>query len=166
MFTSNTVIIEGDAEHIHDHIYQLAANIQDWPALLPHYQFMHIIEQSETHKVADFGASRDGFPCRWRARQELFPAEGRITYKHIAGITKGMAVEWRLIKQGDSVAVTIDHDLTYSFPVLGDLFAKYIVGDLFVHNIAGKTLEFIKDTVEQTERERVKAIAVARMSSR
>jgi ribosome-associated toxin RatA of RatAB toxin-antitoxin module len=148
MFTSNTVEISGSADLIYDRIYQLAADIQDWPTLLPHYRYMRVLERSDTHKIADFGASRDGFPCRWRARQELFPNEGRITYQHIGGITKGMWVEWRLEKRDDRVRVTIDHKLSYPVPLLGPLFARFIVGNLFIHNIAGKTLACIRRKVE------------------
>jgi ribosome-associated toxin RatA of RatAB toxin-antitoxin module len=148
MHTSNTVEIYGDPEQIYGRIFRLAADIQDWPALLPHYRYMRILEQSPTHKIADFGASRDGFPVKWRARQELFPEEGRITYRHIQGITTGMWVEWRLERCGDHVRVTIHHTLDYPVPVLGPLFAQHIVGNLFVHNIAGKTLRCIKAKVE------------------
>jgi len=151
MFTSNTVEIRGDAGRILDRIYQLAADIQDWPILLPHYRYIRILDRSPTHKVADFGATRDGFPCSWRARQELFPEETRITYQHIGGITTGMWVEWRITTRGDRVLVTIDHKLSYPIPLLGPLFAKYIVGNLFVRNVAGKTLACIKRKVEHEQ---------------
>jgi ribosome-associated toxin RatA of RatAB toxin-antitoxin module len=152
MRTSNSVDIIGEPERIYPRIYQLAADIQDWPTLLPHYRYLHVREQSPTHKIADFGASRDGFPVKWRARQELFPEAGRITYKHLGGITKGMWVEWRLEKRDDRVLVTIDHELDYPVPVLGTLFARYIVGALFVENIAGKTLRTLKAAVENEAR--------------
>ncbi|HZP80778.1 MAG TPA: SRPBCC family protein [Chthonomonadaceae bacterium] len=148
MRTTNTVEMRGDPERLYGRIFQLAADIQDWPTLLPHYRYLHVLEQSPTHKIADFGASRDGFPVRWRARQELFPAEGRITYRHIGGITKGMWVEWRLEKRGDHVRVTIEHELNYPVPIFGPLFAQVIVGNLFVRNIAGKTLRCIQAKVE------------------
>lgn len=156
MFTSNTVVMRGEAAKIMPRIYQLAADIQDWPTLLPHYRYMRVVEQSEQHKIADFRATRTfrfgplaiRFPCKWRARQELFPNDMRITYKHVRGITRGMWVEWRLEDCGDHVNVTIDHELTYNFPVLGSLFAQYIVGNLFVHPIAGTTLNCIKAKVE------------------
>ena len=144
MNTVNRIDICGDIARI----FELAANIQDWPDLLPHYRYLRVLEQSERHKVADYGASRDGFPVKWRARQELFPEENRITFRHIGGITRGMWVEWRLEAQGNRVHVEIRHELNYSFPVLGPLFARYIVGDLFVSNIAGKTLRCIKAKVE------------------
>ncbi len=159
MFTSNTVEIRGRADRILPRIYQLAADIQDWPAVLPHYRYMRVVESSEIHKVADFGATRMfrlgalrvGFPCRWRARQELFSADKRITYKHVQGITRGMWVEWRLEDCGDHVRVTIDHELNYPVPILGPLFAQHIVGNLFVHAVAGTTLQCIKSKVEAEE---------------
>lgn len=149
MHTSNQIEIAGNPATIAPRIFKLAADIQDWPTLLPHYRYMRVLESSETHKVAEFGASRDGFPVKWRARQELFPSENRITFLHTAGVTKGMWVEWRLVPTGQGVHVTIDHELRYSFPIFGPLFARYIVGKLFVHNIANKTLKCIKLKVEQ-----------------
>jgi ribosome-associated toxin RatA of RatAB toxin-antitoxin module len=148
LHTVNDIEIMGDPERIGPRIFQLAADIQDWPTILPHYRYMRVTEQSETHKVADFGASRDGFPVSWRAKQELFPVDNRITFTHIGGVTKGMWVEWRLENRMDRIRVTIDHELDYPVPLLGPLFARYIVGGLFVANIAGKTLRCIKAMVE------------------
>lgn len=148
MHTVNSIEILGDPAVIRPRIYQLAADIQDWPTLLPHYRYLHIREKSERHKQADYGASRDGIPVKWSARQELFPETNRITFAHTAGITKGMWVEWRLEPRPNSVHVTIYHELRYPVPLLGPFFAKYIVGKLFVENIAGKTLRCIKAKVE------------------
>jgi ribosome-associated toxin RatA of RatAB toxin-antitoxin module len=152
MRTASSVDICGDAERICGRIFRLAANIQDWPALLPHYRYVRLLECSDRHKVADFGASRDGFPVKWRARQELFPEANRITFKHLRGISAGMEVEWRLEKCDDHVHVTIEHELAYPTIVLlrrpADWFAEVIVGRMFVHNIAGKTLRCMKSLVE------------------
>lgn len=148
MRTVNRIEIVGDPNLIRPRIYQLAADIQDWPSILPHYRYMRVTERSERHKVADFGASRDGLPVSWRARQELFPDEFRITFLHTGGVTKGMWVEWRMEPLGDRVSVTIEHELTYPVPLLGPLFVRYIVGALFVENIAGKTLRCFKERVE------------------
>ncbi len=152
MRTANSVDICGDAERICPRIFALAADIQDWPALLPHYRYVRLLERSDTRKVADFGASRDGFPVKWRARQELFPEEDRITFTHLRGISAGMWVEWRLEKQGDHVHVIIAHELTYPTYALlrrpAEWFADRIVGRMFVHNIAGKTLRCMKAKIE------------------
>ncbi len=148
MKTSNAVEIYGDPERVYARVWKYAADIQDWPALLPHYRYLRVLERSERHKVADFGASRDGFPCRWRARQELIPEDGRITYRHLRGVTRGMEVEWRIVRRADHVHVVIDHVLNYPVPVLGAWFAHAIVGNLFVSAIAGRTLNCIKAKVE------------------
>jgi ribosome-associated toxin RatA of RatAB toxin-antitoxin module len=149
MQTENTILIRGDRQRI----FQLAADIQDWTRILPHYRYVVVEEQSERWKIARMGARRDWFPVKWRARQELLPDEYRILFQHIGGITKGMYVEWRLIEEGDSVRVTISHSLTYPVPILGPLFAEWVVGRLFVHYIAGKTLRCIKAMVEVSEQQ-------------
>ena len=148
MQTENTILMYGPI----DRIYALAANIQDWPALLPHYRYVVVEESSDRHKIARMGASRDGLPVRWRCRQELVPEAHRIVFQHIGGVTKGMDVEWRLVPEGEAVRVTIHHELHYPVPVLGPLFATFVVGRLFVHNIARKTLTCIKEKVEAEAR--------------
>lgn len=150
MQTTNEIDIVGDPALLLPRIFQLAADIQDWPAILPHYRYMRILESSELHKVAKFGARRDFVPVSWTARQDLFPGDKRITFQHTGGVTRGMWVEWRMVDRGDHVHVTIEHRLTYPVPVLGPLFARYIVGRLFVENIAGKTLRCFK-TITETE---------------
>ena len=148
MHLENTITIEGDP----DRIFQLAANIQDWPDILPHYRYVRIEEMTDLVKVAWMGASRSGVPVKWRARQELRPEELTIRFKHIGGISRGMDVEWRIEPEGHGVHVSISHELTYDIPLVGPLFARYIVGGLFVHNIAGKTLRCIKKIVEAEAR--------------
>lgn len=148
MQSINEIEILGNAAEICPRIFQLAADIQDWPKILPHYRYMRITEQSEHSKTADFGAERDGIPVNWSATQEVYPEENRITFVHIRGVTKGMWVEWRLEKHEKGVHVTIEHVLSYPVPLFGAFFAKYIVGKLFVENIADKTLRCIKTIVE------------------
>ena len=144
MECSNVIEIAGPI----DRVFELGANIQDWPQILPHYRYVRIDESSLHHKVATMAASRDGFPVKWRARQELRPEERRILFKHIGGVTRGMEVEWKLEPIANGVRVTIFHALSYPVPLLGPLFAEYVVGRLFVSNIAGKTLQCIKQIVE------------------
>ena len=148
METTNRLVMRGDP----DRIFALAADIQDWPALLPHYRYVIVEERSDRHKVARMGARRDGFPVTWRCRQELHPESRRIVFQHVGGITRGMEVEWRIEPGPEGVQVSIWHSLNYPVPVLGPLFAEHIVGRLFVHNIAGKTLKCIQQKVEAEAR--------------
>jgi hypothetical protein len=79
--------------------------------------------------------------------QEVFPYE-RITYKHIKGFTAGMDVTWSFKVVQESVQVLITHDFSPSWPVVGGVVSRYIVGALFVKPIAARTLHHIKLTVE------------------
>src|ERR1051326_1289197 len=103
MRMENQILIRGDA----DRIFALAADIGDWPRILPHYRYVRIEEQSSRHKIARMGASRDGIPVTWRARQELLPDQRRIRFQHIGGVTRGMEVEWKLDVAKDGVLATI-----------------------------------------------------------
>jgi len=156
MHTENTVYMRGPKSRI----FQLAADIQDWPALLPHYRQVIVFEQTDDgrRKVVEMAAERDDFPwpgltfpVRWRSVQICEPETGRIYFKHIAGIARGMWVVWSLDDDpwGRGVQVTIAHDLTYPLPFLNGWFARNMVGDQFVHAIAGRTLATIKATVEK-----------------
>ncbi|HEV2474564.1 MAG TPA: SRPBCC family protein [Chthonomonadales bacterium] len=156
MHRCTQIRIEGDPESACARAYRLAADIQDWPKLLPHYRYLRVLEQGPRHKLADFGASRSGLPVSWRGLQELDPETGRIRYTHVKGITRGMTVEWRLEKQSDHVMVSLEHTIrtasrnravaVASLPI--ELFRTLIVGRLFVDHIAGKTLRCIKAAVE------------------
>lgn len=147
MFVQDTVLIRGAGEPELLHAYTLAADIEHWPAVLPHYRFIRIRQRDGLKCVADFGASRSGFPCSWQACQVLWPEERRITYEHLRGVTRGMKVQWRFSVETDGVRMTVDHSLTYRVPLAGELFARLVVGRLFVHHIAGRTLDGIRKRV-------------------
>lgn len=155
MHTENTVFMRGPKARI----FQLAADIQDWPTLLPHYRAVSVFEQSpdSLRKVVEMTAVRDDFPApgltfpvKWRSVQVCEPETGKIYFKHTAGVATGMWVVWSLEEDrwGRGVAVTIAHDLTYPIKMLNGWFAREMVGEQFVHAIAGRTLATIKATVE------------------
>ncbi len=156
MHTENTVYMRGSKSRI----FQLAADIQDWPELLPHYREVIVFEQTDdgTRKVVEMAAVREDFPLpgltfpvRWRSVQVCEPDTGHIYFKHLAGVARGMWVVWSLEDDpwGRGVKVTIAHDLTYPLPILNGWFAREMVGDQFVHAIAGRTLATIKAAVEK-----------------
>lgn len=156
MHTENTVYIRGSKSRI----FQLAADIQNWPILLPHYREVIVFEQTDDgrRKVVEMAAVREDFPLpglrfpvRWRSVQVCEPEAGRIYFKHLAGAALGMWVVWSLEDDpwGRGVEAKIGHDLTYPLPLLNGWFARDMVGNQFVQAIAGRTLATIKATVEK-----------------
>jgi ribosome-associated toxin RatA of RatAB toxin-antitoxin module len=129
-------------------IYRLAAAVERWPALLPHYRSVRVLAEHGSCRRVAMAASRSGIPVWWQAEQCCDPAEPRITFRHVRGVTTGMDVAWTFAPVGDGVRVAIRHDLELRWPLIGDLVAERIIGDFFIANIAGKTLRRIKQLAE------------------
>jgi len=155
MHTENVIFIRGSV----DRIFELAANIQNWPQLLPHYRFVEVVEQSVDgcRRVVVMSANRDDFPVpgarfpvTWRSVQVCDPDEHRIYFKHVRGMATGMWVVWEIDEDewGRGVKVVIKHDLRYPFSILNGWFAGDVVGQGFVSAIAGRTLARLKEIVE------------------
>lgn len=152
MHTENTVTMRGDL----DRIVQLAADVEDWPTLLPHYRWVTLLEGGGDRKVVEMAARRERIPVKWRAIQEI-RRDGPtpvILYRHIWGVTEGMTVDWTFEPSGDAVVVRIGQDFRPRWPLgplrpLAGPIAERVVGPHFVAYIAGQTLATIKATVER-----------------
>ncbi len=145
METTNEIVIKAPAADI----FALAADTERWPQILSHYRWVRRLRGDDEHKLVEMAAWRDIYPVRWVAVQRNFLAEGRITFRHVRGISRGMQVEWRLMETPEGTHVRIWHEFHSSLPVIGEFFAHRIVGQLFVSNIAGKTLRQIKRLAER-----------------
>ncbi len=150
MKTANTVVMKGAL----DNIVNLAVATERWPEILPHYRWVTILEGGGDHKTVEMAAKRDFIPVKWRARQDVERngATPVIRFHHIGGVTKGMDVAWTFNPTPDGVEVTIDHDFTPPWPVVGGFVADRIIGPQFIEAIAGKTLGTIKGIVEDRDR--------------
>jgi len=143
--TETVVRIRGSA----DAVFAYAARVEDWPRLLPHYRGVRVIASRGGGRIVEMRARRGRIPVWWWARQDVMPAEGRIRYTHLRGVTRGMEVEWRITPAEEGVEVTIVHDLSLPWPLIGRAVADWIIGPRFVEPIAGATLRTIKALVER-----------------
>lgn len=153
MQTESQIFIQADVETV----YRLAAAVERWPALLPHYRRVTIHRQDGPRRLVEMAAWRNFIPVSWWAEQELFPEVPRITFRHVRGITTGMAVQWRFDANDGAVTVSIHHALDLRWPLIGSAVAERIIGPLFVANIAGKTLRRIKQLAERAHSTAVQA---------
>lgn len=156
MHTETAVRIQGSA----DAVFAYAARVEDWPRLLPHYRDVRVIASRAGERVVEMRARRGRIPVWWWARQEVIPAERRIRYTHVRGVTRGMEVEWRITPAVEGVVVTIVHDLSLRWPLIGRVVADWIIGPKFVDPIAGATLRTIKALVEQDAARQVRDAAL------
>ncbi|HEU5316590.1 MAG TPA: SRPBCC family protein [Chloroflexota bacterium] len=146
MRTSTSILMRAPAERI----YPLAAEVERWPELLPHYRWVTVLEQdaSGRRKLVEMAARRGWIPVSWQAVQQLHPETPAIHFRHVGGITTGMDVTWRFEPVEGATRVTIDHRLDLAWPFIGVVVAERVIGPHFVHHIAGLTLARIKRLVE------------------
>jgi hypothetical protein len=73
----------------------------------------------------------------------------RVIYRHVEGITRGMDVEWSMHGSETGVEVVIVHEWNGpSWPLIGGLAATLVIGPVFIHGIASRTLAGVKRRAE------------------
>lgn len=140
-------------------IFGLAADVERWPALLPHYRYVRFVDRrSDGGGIVDMSANRPfglvQWPTWWQSRMAVHAPGGTrppsIRYSHVAGVTKGMEVEWTFEDLGAMTRVRIVHVWNGpSVPMAGGLAASLVIGPVFVHGIASRTLAGLADVAEQ-----------------
>ena len=136
-------------------VFELAAAVEDWPRILPHYRWVRLVSsEGACTRTVDMAARRDvvgriGIPLRWTAEQRVYPARMRIEFVHVGGITRGMHVTWTISPAGQAmVLVRIRHVFAPRWPV-PDVLIHAIVGEYFVNGVARRTLRRICDLAQR-----------------
>jgi hypothetical protein len=75
-----------------------------------------------------------------------------VRFHHLKAFTKGMEVVWRFQDTPDGVRVEIVHDMRFRVPALAPL-AEPIIGNLFIHPVASRTLRCMKDYLESATKD-------------
>jgi ribosome-associated toxin RatA of RatAB toxin-antitoxin module len=134
-------------------VFQLAAAVEDWPRILPHYQRVRVLDRhADGRRTVAMAATRDvapglGIPLRWTAVQSVDEPTHRIEFQHIRGITRGMQVAWTMEPVDSALLVRIRHVFEPRWPV-PDALVRLIVGEYFVNGVARRTLQRIGELAE------------------
>jgi ribosome-associated toxin RatA of RatAB toxin-antitoxin module len=134
-------------------VFAAASDVERWPALLPHYRWVRMLERRPEGGVVEMAAYRPfgplNYPTWWVSEMEIDRVAPAVRYRHVRGITTGMDVEWRLVPQGTSTEVTIVHEWSGPrWPLIRRPAAEWVIGPVFVHGIASRTLAGIGRAVE------------------
>ncbi len=127
-----------------DVVFRHAADVERWPAILPHYRWVRILERGEPVLV-EMAAWRPfgpvGWPTWWASEMRVDPGRREVRYRHVRGVTTGMDVLWRVAEApGGTVAEVIHEWDGPRWPVIGRVAAEWVIGPVFIHGIASRTL--------------------------
>jgi hypothetical protein len=147
MNSDTTIIMHGPLPRV----VELAADVERWPEILPHYRWVTLLAGGGDRKVVEMAARRGRIPLRWRAVQEVDRSvtPPAITYRHIWGPTSGMDVAWTFREIPDGVHVSITHRFRPPWPLVGNMVADHVIGPHFIEYVARLTLSTIKAIVER-----------------
>ena len=130
-----------------DLIFETAANLELWPKILPHYRYIRYLERGPERNVVVMAATRSGIPIVWTSEETIDRERMEVRFHHLKAFTKGMSVVWTFRETPDGVLVEIRHDMAFRISALAPL-ADWIIGDLFIHHVANRTLHCMKEYVE------------------
>lgn len=140
-------------------IFTLAREVEHWPAYLPHYRFVRFRRRDadggglvEMSANRPFGLLR--WPTWWLSEMRVDPGAPSIRYRHVGGTTRGMDVEWSFRQAGDASSgetlVRIVHAWDGPrWPLIGVFAATNVIGPVFVHGIASRTLAGLARVAER-----------------
>jgi hypothetical protein len=143
-------------------IFRIAADVERWPAHLAHYRFvrMNASDGAGGGRV-EMSANRPfgplDWPTWWESDMEIRPPGGNaapaIRFRHVRGITTGMDVEWAFSPVADGTHVRILHVWNGpGWPLIGTFAATAVIGPIFIHGIASRTLAGLARAAEAEPR--------------
>ena len=126
-------------------IFALAVEVERWPERLAHYRHVRVLERGAERSVVAMSANRPfgplNWPTWWTSEMWVDPVRREVRYRHIRGVTTGMDVLGSITPSARGAAVTLVHE--WAGPRWGPLrrpAAEWVIGPVFVHGIASRTL--------------------------
>jgi hypothetical protein len=142
-----------------DRIFELARAVEHWPALLDHYRYVRFRRRApDGGGIVEMSANRPfgllNWPTWWLSEMEVrAPVNGapELRFRHIGGVTKGMDVAWTFAARDGGTHVRIIHVWDGpSWPLIGVTAAQQVIGPVFVHGIASRTLAGLAAVAERS----------------
>ena len=144
-----------------ERVFEIVADVEGWARLLRHYRYVRFRLRQGAGGIVEMSANRPfvaglvRWPTWWVSLMEVQQRDGvhpAIRFRHIEGITTGMEVEWSFETVTGGTHVTVLHLWNGpSWPVIGGITARLVIGPIFVHGIASRTLAGLALAAEQSE---------------
>lgn len=137
-----------------ERIFDLARDVERWPEHLTHYRFVRFAMRArDGGGVVEMSANRPfgvmNWPTWWRSEMQIIGTAPAVRFKHVGGITTGMDVEWSFDAVTNGTHVRVLHVWNGpAWPVVGSIAATAVIGPVFVHGIASRTLAGLAHVAE------------------
>jgi aromatase len=144
MQTANSIIMHAPRGAI----FETAADLAQWPRILPHYRYIRFLDQRPEHSIVEMAALRSGIPISWTSEFVVDRERVELRFLHLKAFTRGMRVVWTFRETPAGVLVEIMHVLRFRVATLAPI-AEPIIGGFFIHHVANQTLRAMKAHVEK-----------------
>jgi ribosome-associated toxin RatA of RatAB toxin-antitoxin module len=144
-------------------VFETVSRVEEWPAHLSHYRYVRFRERNASGGgLVEMSANRPfelgsgavaviNWPTWWLSLMSVDRSTPSIRFRHVGGITKGMEVEWEFHPTAEGTHVRIVHAWNGPrWPVIGMLAATLVIGPVFIHGIASRTLAGLAKVAERT----------------
>lgn len=138
-----------------ERIFALAADVARWPELLPHYRYVRYRERAaDGGGIVEMSANRRfgavNWPTWWCSTMQVLADAPAVRFAHIEGITTGMDVEWTFEPVEHGTHVRVLHVWNGpAWPLISQFAATVVIGPVFVHGIAARTLAGLAHVAER-----------------
>jgi ribosome-associated toxin RatA of RatAB toxin-antitoxin module len=135
-------------------MFEAAADVERWPEHLSHYRWVRFNARRADGGVVEMAAVRPfgplSWPVWWESEMWVDVERREVRYRHVRGVTRGMDVVWSVVPRGpNETEVTIVHTWEGpSWPLIRVPAADWVIGPVFVHGIASRTLAGLAKAVE------------------
>ncbi len=139
-------------------IFDIASRVEHWPGYLSHYRYVRFrMRATDGGGLVEMAADRTfgplGWPTWWLSEMAVDVGAPAIRFRHVGGITKGMDVEWTFRSVADGTNVRILHVWDGPpIPLIGIIAATAVIGPVFIHGIASRTLAGLSAAAENDAR--------------
>ena len=148
-------------------IFDMASKVDQWPAHLAHYRYVRFRERrADGGGLVEMAANRPfhiidtsngplrlNWPTWWLSEMAVRRSPPSIRFRHVGGVTRGMDVEWTFTPASGGTHVRIMHVWEGPpIPLFGVWAAIYLIGPVFVHGIASRTLAGLAGIAERETR--------------
>lgn len=153
-------MVDEDVAHAPPEIcFQVAADVERWPEILPHYRWVRFHEKiGFADGVVEMAAWRRfplvRYPTWWVSEMTNDPDDLVVIYRHVDGITRGMDVRWEIREEGGGqTRFRVIHDWKGpAWPLVRGIAANGVIGPVFVSHIVVRTLAGVVREAERVAR--------------